>query len=164
MQKAVRRLIVGYDGSESARHALRAACELVQPDGVVTVVHAYDVPWQADAYPWFEDFKEVCREVAEEVLEPAKEICGEYRAGANFKTAIGKPAEVLAELAQSDDAELIVVGTRGLGTVRAAIGSVTHRLLHRARCPVLVVPESEPEPGSKRDAATDSTTRGTDAR
>lgn len=79
MQKAVRRIVVGYDGSELARRAVRAACDLVQPDGVVTVVHVYEVPWQADTYPWFKDFKEASREVAEEVVQPAKEICGEYR-------------------------------------------------------------------------------------
>ena len=113
MQKAVRRIVVGYDGSELSRRALRAACDLVQPDGVVTVVHVYEVPWQADTYPWFEDFKEVCREVAEELLQPAKEICGEYPVAANIKTAVGEPADVLAQLAQSEDADLIVVGTRG---------------------------------------------------
>jgi nucleotide-binding universal stress UspA family protein len=99
MQKPVRRLVVGYDGSELAQRALKAACELVQPEGVVTVVHAYDVPWQADTYPWFEDFKDICRDLAE-TLESVKE---------------------------------------------GAIGSVTYRLLHRARCPVLVI--TEPEPG-----------------
>jgi hypothetical protein len=76
MQRTVRHLVVGYDGSELASRALRSACELAEPDGIVTVVHAYEVPWQADTYPWFEDFKEVCREVAEEVLEPAKNVCG----------------------------------------------------------------------------------------
>jgi nucleotide-binding universal stress UspA family protein len=163
MQKAVRRLVVGFDGSELAQRALKTACELVQPDGVVTVVNAYDVPWQADAYPWFEDFKDVCRDVAEEALESAKEVCREYPVTATFKTAVGKPADVLAQLAQSEDAELIVVGTRGLGAVRGAIGSVTYRLLHRAHCPVLVVTEPEPELESERDAATEVRTRGTDA-
>ena len=123
----------------------KAACDLVQPDGVVTVVHVYQMPWQADTYPWFADFKEVCREVAEELLQPAKEICGEYPVAANIKTAVGEPADMIAQLAQSEDADLIVVGTRGLGTIRGAMGSVTYRLLHRARCPVLVIPGQEPE-------------------
>jgi nucleotide-binding universal stress UspA family protein len=141
MEKPVRRVVVGYDGSELASRALRAACDLVQPDGAVTVVHAYEVPWQADAYPWFEDFKESCRKVAEELLEPAKEICGEYPVATNFKTAVGKPAEVLAQLAQSEDADLIVVGTRGHSSVAGLLlGSVTQRLLHIASVPVLAVP------------------------
>lgn len=141
MQKAVRRVVVGYDGSELASRALRAACDLVEPDGTVTVIHAYEVPWQADAYPWFEDFKASCRKVAEEVLEPAKEICGAYPVATNFKTAVGKPAEVLTQLAQSEDADLIVVGTRGHSSVVGLLlGSVTQRLLHIASVPVLAVP------------------------
>jgi nucleotide-binding universal stress UspA family protein len=141
MQKPVRRLVVGYDGSELAGRALRAACDLVRPDGAVTIVHVYEVPWQADAYPWFEDFKESCHTVAEEVLEPAKEICGEYPVATNFKIAVGKPAEVLARLAQSEDADFIVVGTRGHSSVAGLLlGSVTQRLLHIASVPVLAVP------------------------
>lgn len=140
MRNAARRVVVGYDGSEHAGSALRTACELVEPDGVVTVVHVYDMPWQAEI-PVFEDFKESCRKAAEDVLEPAKEICGEYPVATSFEIAVGRPAEVLAQLAQSEDADLIVVGTRGHSSVAGLLlGSVTQRLLHIASVPVLAVP------------------------
>ena len=139
MQKAVRRLIVGYDGSEHAQPRTKAACDLVQPDGVVTVVNAYDVPWQAEVYPGSKTSRMSAETWPKRRSSPQKSCVSEYPASTTFKTAVGKPAEVLAQLAQSEDADLIVVGTRGLGTVRAAIGSVTYRLLHSARCPVLVI-------------------------
>jgi nucleotide-binding universal stress UspA family protein len=98
------------------------------------------VPWQAEI-PVFEDFKESCRKVAEEVLESSHEICGKYPVATNFEIAVGKPAEVLARLAQSKDADLIVVGTRGHSSVVGLLlGSVTQRLLHIASVPVLAVP------------------------
>lgn len=51
------------------------------------------------------------------------------------------PAERLADLADAEDAELIVVGSRGRGAFKAAfLGSVSNSLVGVARCPVLIVP------------------------
>ena len=51
------------------------------------------------------------------------------------------PAERLADLADEEDAELIVVGSRGRGAFTAAfLGSVSNSLIGVARCPVVVVP------------------------
>jgi nucleotide-binding universal stress UspA family protein len=52
----------------------------------------------------------------------------------------GDPAEEILRLADENGADLIVVGARGLGTVkRLLLGSVSERVLRDARCPVLVV-------------------------
>jgi nucleotide-binding universal stress UspA family protein len=54
---------------------------------------------------------------------------------------VGLPAERLADLADDEDAELIVVGSRGRGRFKASfLGSVSNSLVGVARCPVLVVP------------------------
>jgi nucleotide-binding universal stress UspA family protein len=54
---------------------------------------------------------------------------------------IGGPAHVIAEIADSVDADLIVVGTRGRAPVsEILLGSVPIQLLHVAHRPVLVVP------------------------
>lgn len=135
-------IIVGYDGSEESREAVRTACELSEPGAGVTVVHAYEVPYQVDVYPWFEDFRDACREVGEEVLESAKGIAGTEQS-VQYEAVEGKPANVLARRAKELGAQTIVVGSRGKGPIGAALGSVTLRLLHQTPCPVLVVPWSE---------------------
>jgi len=54
----------------------------------------------------------------------------------------GKPWEVILNAANSNDAALIVIGSRRLGGVRA-LGSVSRRIVHEAPCAVLVVPPVE---------------------
>ncbi len=57
------------------------------------------------------------------------------------RVLVGGPADRLAELADEENAELIVVGSRGRGALKAAfLGSVSHSLVGIARCPVLIVP------------------------
>jgi nucleotide-binding universal stress UspA family protein len=62
-------------------------------------------------------------------------------AGADRRVVIGYPAERLADLADEEEAQMIVVGSRGRGAFKAAfLGSVSTSLIGIARCPVLVVP------------------------
>ena len=65
---------------------------------------------------------------------------------AEQRVAVGFPAERLADLADDEDAELIVVGSRGRGRFKAAfLGSVSNSLVGVARCPVLIVPPAAAE-------------------
>jgi nucleotide-binding universal stress UspA family protein len=53
----------------------------------------------------------------------------------------GPAAIALVNVADVEHASEIVIGTRGFGRARALLGSVAHDLIHRARCPVTVIPE-----------------------
>lgn len=65
------------------------------------------------------------------------------------RVEIGDPAIVIPEVAENEDAALLVTGTRGRGALAAALlGSVSAAAVSRSRCPVMVVPEgSELVPG-----------------
>jgi nucleotide-binding universal stress UspA family protein len=132
---APRTVVVGYDGSQAARRALRCAAEAARAGGHVVVVTATQHP---DA-------------VASEgvggrtVAEPARlleEAVAELMVhGVNISTRIeeSEPAEALAEAARQVDAALIVVGARGDNFVaRALRGSVAEKLIARAPCDLLV--------------------------
>jgi nucleotide-binding universal stress UspA family protein len=57
------------------------------------------------------------------------------------RIADGDPAEAIAEALEEGDYDLLVVGTRGHGTLRGLlVGSVSHKVLGLHACPVLVVP------------------------
>ena len=78
------------------------------------------------------------QEAGAHTLTRAAETAG---VDAELRVAVGHPAERLAELADDEGAELIVVGSRGRGAFKSAfLGSVSNGLVGIARCPVLIVP------------------------
>ena len=79
---------------------------------------------------------------AEQLVERARERLGDERA--DVRVVSGSPAEAIRETADGEDAELLVVGSRGHGGLRSAVlGSVSRELATRARRPVVVVPPGE---------------------
>jgi len=143
-------IICGVDGSLDSRAALDVAARLAERlESRLILAHAveypkipYDVaaslgglaPQLNIAAPG--DSNE---EAGERLLERIAFDAGVEQA--ERRVAIGDPAERLAELADDEGAELIVVGSRGRGAFKAAfLGSVSNSLVGVARCPVLIVP------------------------
>jgi nucleotide-binding universal stress UspA family protein len=62
-------------------------------------------------------------------------------------TIADSPGQAIADVARVRHADEIVVGARGLGRVRALLGSVSHELLHIADRPVVVIPTAAIRPG-----------------
>jgi nucleotide-binding universal stress UspA family protein len=78
---------------------------------------------------------------ARRTLERALADAGDRTAGVDVEPVVreGAPARVLLE--EADDADLLVVGSRGLGGFRGLLlGSVSQQCSHHAPCPVVVVP------------------------
>jgi nucleotide-binding universal stress UspA family protein len=130
-----RLIVLGYDGSEDAKAALAYARRHLAPGGAILAVHAYHAPaeWKGTRY---------YNEALQERLLHGQRLLDAIDAGPEVSGELipGAPAAVLAELAASRDADEIVVGSRGLGTLRAALGSVAHGVLHEADRPVVIVP------------------------
>ena len=84
---------------------------------------------------------ESMREHAKEIAEKAKSFA--QAAGADDTRAFvkgGQPARTIVKFAEEHDADVIVVGSRGLGDVEGfLLGSVSHKITSLADCPVLVV-------------------------
>jgi nucleotide-binding universal stress UspA family protein len=133
------KILVAYDGSEPAGHAVTRAGEIAQRrDAEVTVISV--VPLQASgprsAGPVISgDVEEHGRELQEAVAK-LKE------SGVEAKTieAVGHPAESIVDEAERGKFDLIVVGHRGLhGVQRFLLGSTATRVVTHAHCDVLVV-------------------------
>lgn len=135
-----RTVLVGFDGSEESRVALRSALERAGAGDRVQVVHAYAevASWVGD--PFYGQELSEAQEAARRVLERAERVAHDAPAEVTYELHEGAPAEVLARIAALRGVDEIVVGTRGLGRIRAALGSVAQALVRTADRPVLVVP------------------------
>ena len=147
-----RSILCGVDGSTDARLALRAAAQLsAQLDVRLVVAHVVQMLVQsprlgpATIVPPIGAELDAGKNLLEHVLEE------EGLADVEHTVVWGFPADRLADLADEEEAELIVVGSRGRGAFKSAIlGSVSTDLIGVARCPVLVIPPgAAPGPGSR---------------
>jgi nucleotide-binding universal stress UspA family protein len=128
-------LVVGYDGTEGARAALKAAVALAGElgDGVVAVF-AYTVGRLGGEVS---DYAQALHEHAQTVLEEARSTGGE---GIEVVELEQSPAEALIEVADQRDARMIVVGSYGERPLKSAlVGATPNKLLHLAERPALVV-------------------------
>jgi len=134
------KIVVGYDGSDAARSALGHAARHAGADGSVLVVHAYGPPPDWVGHPDYQKMLDAHRKRGEDLL--AEAAASPALDGVNVETDLlaDNPADAILAAAAAHQADVIVLGTRGFGPVRAALGSVGLRVLHAATCPVLVVP------------------------
>jgi nucleotide-binding universal stress UspA family protein len=128
-------IVVGYDGSEPSRRALQHALDRAGADGTVVVAHAFEPPHDWLGYANYD------RVVAEHRAR-GQALLDELPADASIEADLlaGSPAEAIARVAAARDADEIVVGSRGFGPARAALGSISHELLRLADRPVVVIP------------------------
>lgn len=136
-----RSIVCGIDHSLAARDAVRVAAQFAERFGIrlimahvvpIPVASGYDILGQDGTF-------ETGEEVAHGLLRRVATEEGLPEAERRFMR--GVPAEQLAELADQEDAEVIVVGSRGRGAFRSAfVGSVSHEVIGMAHCPVVVVP------------------------
>jgi nucleotide-binding universal stress UspA family protein len=153
-------IVLGLDGSESSDRALERATVLAKEQGsTVHVVHVVELAvgrGGGGALHLDEDaIKSKIEQQAQGLVDAGISADVEFRAA-----LAGGPAHVIAEIAEATNADLIVTGTRGhTATVGILVGSVAHRLLHLARCPLLIVPQAV-SAGTGSDAAAAATTAG----
>ena len=140
-------VVVGYDGSDHANAAVEwAAVEAVRRGVALRLVHALGMPLIVSAYGGptrFEPTDEI-RGHATKMLAVAAERARAIQPSVAVETVTTLEDAPLALLRQSHPGDLIVVGTRGLGSLASmVVGSVSVRVASQAPCPVVVVPTPE---------------------
>jgi nucleotide-binding universal stress UspA family protein len=135
------KIVLALDGSPSSHRALEVAGNLVTDAAQsLVVVHAVEFVggYKAGPVPAHLNEEDVQREVKDQAEALAK--AGAHVELRTVDAKLGGPAVAIAEVAREVNADLIVTGTRGHSAIAGVIvGSVAHRLLHIAPCPVLVV-------------------------
>ncbi len=141
------RILVGFDGSDCARAALRKAAGLARLTGgevlVLTVFRHHGLlegsfsVARADQGNMDDDSRAYAHDMAAAGKELVQEA-GVEKVQAFIKP--GAPARTLVAFGKERRADLIVVGSRGVGSIEQfLLGSVSHKVSGLADCPVLVV-------------------------
>ncbi len=145
LMSVLRKILLATDGSENAQNAAAWVGRLVagESQATVTVLNVFPI------YPTYDlnGFGSVPipsdAEIAEAtgpVLDDAVRAIGEVAAHVETRSELGAPAETIVEIADKGDYDLIVLGRRGHNPlVTLLIGSVSDRVVHLARRPVVVV-------------------------
>jgi len=137
-------IVVGVDGSPGSKVAVQwAAGDAKLRDVPLTLVHVVPVTagrWlESSSVPaWMRGQRERGRQVIDEALEIANESC--RRGPPQLYCEMPSALAVLGLVDQSKDADLVVVGCLGTGTLRGRhMGSVSSGLVYHAHCPVAVI-------------------------
>ncbi len=137
----VRRVVVGYDGSESSARAVRFALSFTRDSNTeVWLVHAAEAP-RTVAEPRTDEERETEAHAIEETMQRTAREADPTLGRVHVRVQEGRPADVLVAVANEVSSDLVVVGTRGLrGASRLVLGSVSQSVVTRASRPVAVVP------------------------
>ncbi len=140
-------IVVGTDGSDTASQAVRQAIELASSVGAkIELVSAFEpVPAQRLAQERREAPEDLQwainpREDVDATLAEAAEAAKAAGVEVDVFPRQGDPADAILDVAEERDADLIVVGNKGMtGTKRFLLGSVPNKVSHHAPCSVLII-------------------------
>jgi len=141
-------IVVGADGSETAKRAVAEATRLAAATGgTLHLVYAYESARGARVVGAPEGAAKVWDvrpdTMAESILEQAAALVRMRDVGVETHALKGDPADALLTVAKREEAGLIVVGNRGMHGVSRVLGSVPNKVSHHARCNVLIVTTEE---------------------
>lgn len=131
--------VLGYDNSPASEEALRVAIELaLRFDEPLVVVSGVAPPGGVGEE--YHEHGAAVAEVARAATTAAVERAGHQGVSVTAELVQARPADAILDAGERHHARMLIVGSHGEGPLRAAIlGSTSHRVLHQATRPVLVV-------------------------
>lgn len=132
-------ILIAADGSDNSLRATQQAADIASLlDGVkVEIVSVIAIDVYSDMVY---DPIEAHGEAQREIIKDASQILTDAGVDHEIVLLHGRPADEIIRYAEESGTDLLVIGSRGLGALREfALGSVSHKVLTHAKCPVLVV-------------------------
>ncbi len=145
-------VLVGADDSATALRAVGAAVELAHAIGaklhIVTAYRSDAVLLSHLAYVYFpvvpdEEPEEPVDDAAQALLDKLGRLAAAAGVDAEFHAVTGEPAAAIVQVARQVEADLIVVGNRGMRGAKRVLGSVPNSIAHHAPCAVLIIDTSK---------------------
>jgi nucleotide-binding universal stress UspA family protein len=128
-------MLVCVDGSDHAMRALNFALNLAGKMGSRITLLNVQEPRLHKVSP------DVATQLGDRVLSESLDAVGKSKLKAEKRLEFGVPSDVIADVAEKGEHDLVVLGSRGLGTVkRFLLGSVSDDVSYKSKCSVLIVP------------------------
>lgn len=136
-------IVIATDGSSGSAHALEQGFELASAlSADVSVVYVRHAPHAFLGSPYYQNVLTEERTHASGVITDAKLHAIRYDVDPEYEVLEGDPVDSILAVADSRDADLIVVGSRGLGRVAGTVlGTVSKEIIRRAERPVMLAKE-----------------------
>ena len=136
-----KKILLASDGSENAGRAAKEAAKLAKKlSSQIILTYITGTPPQSKLVKANFDVHSILIEDAEEKIKDTISTLKEDNIPYTLKVAIGDPADEIIRTASKEEAELIILGSRGLGTIKGVVlGSVSQKVTHNAECPVMIV-------------------------
>jgi len=139
-------ILVCSDGSERSLTAAEIAADMAKMHRAqLTVLHVCQVPSTETPFPGAPSLSgpavdAYVRDMHTAVLRRTLPLIKESGVCCDVLEEVGNPADVIARVANQQGFDLIILGSRGISNDKAEkLGSVCHRVIHDASCPVLIV-------------------------
>jgi nucleotide-binding universal stress UspA family protein len=137
-----RKIIYANEGSPASDRALLYVEHLARSNQAeVVVIHAFEVPHRYSTTDVYDELRETIEKASWAVVDDAVQELENADVLVRGLVREGPAARVILEVAEEENASLIVLGTRGpSSTAELLLGSVSAEVLRFARCPVMAVP------------------------
>ena len=137
------KILLATDGSHFADHAADATLAMAtQLSGVeVVLLHvSSEPPSRSELLQAGMDVQFLLKENAQKLLATTEEKFTRAEVSYSLQVALGDPADLIVKVSEEQNIDLIIIGSRGLGSVTSLLlGSVSRRVAQEASCPVMIV-------------------------
>ena len=137
----LKNIVLAFDGSEYSNRALKYAKTFAERfEATLWLVHIFSHTSDLLGYEDYEKFYSKRKSGGQALLDEALQKLSNTRLDVREKLQEGPEAESILNIAKNCQADLIVMGTRGHGTLKGLlVGSVSRKVIHHSFCPVMVV-------------------------
>ncbi len=137
----IEKILLPVDGSECSLKATEYTLDFVNSRGADIILMYSHKPFPSFlGEPYFQEVHDKIMNNAREMMEPFRERFAAAEIPVDERILEGVPGENICRVAKIEKCDLIIMGSRGVTDLKGLfLGSVTHRVLHRAPCPVLVI-------------------------
>lgn len=140
----MKKILVAVDGSDTSKKAILKARELVKcTNGEVILLNVVEDIMKNPYIPEIKhkvSINQAFMEQGENIIKKSKELLSDYNGIVTGLTRCGDPAKNIIDVAEKENCDLVIMGSRGLNVLsRAMLGSVSNKVLNHIHISVLIV-------------------------